>query len=512
MRKWLDLLPVALLAAGISLFIGAQAEAAVPVDEGHFPDASVRAYAQSVDTDKDGELSDEEIKKVTSFDWGLDIMLSYGGKQGATVDFTGMENFTGIKSVSLYDVGVAGYTWNYSDSNLFRYFPYVENLVFERTPYRNDVANTLRDLNREISLTGTADHLENLCIDRLYGGKERWLLRKWDIEAKNLNQLTIFSAYLDKCGFSLEKFSSLKRLIMGAIEFPESGLSLKGLSSLEYLDLCETQVVDLDLSPVSRTLRKLYLGPCLEEEDLNEVYDDGSQKIKTLDISRMEKLEKCWIGHTGLTKVITRDKNGASKTKKLEELCVSCCKIKSIDVTGMPNLRKLCLYSTLLSKLNVTKNKKLELLQLSSPNLKSINLKQNKKLDTLVFGGDIKKLDLSNNTVLRCLRLVDIYPKRTRINSTIKLPQLKKSMKWGFKDFGPGYDLDGGGIYGVRVTTLDLTKITKLTKKTKTMELSLIKDCAAWLKKVEIRKKLKKADRNWIKKKAKAVGAKVVIK
>ena len=85
-------------------------------------------------------------------------------------------------------------------------------------------------------------------------------------------------------------------------------------------------------------------------------------------------------------------------------------------------------------------------------------------------------------------------------------------MKWGFKDFGPGYDLDGGGIYGVRVTTLDLTKITKLTKKTKTMELSLIKGCAAWLKKVEISKKLRKADRNWIKKKAKAAGAKVVIK
>ena len=503
MKIRIHILLTGLAIIGASFLMEKNAQAAVPVNEENFPDASIRAYVKSIDLDGDGKLSEEEIGKVTYFDWMLLDPINrhpYGSKPGDTVDFTGMQNFTHIVTVSLWNVGNLKTEWNYADSNLFQYFPYAKQLTL------NEGILEVKGGQGEISLTGSSDYLERMNISG-YDIENKTIIKKWDFKAKNLKYLDIKNCDFMESGILMDGFPSLKELKVDRSLLPGTGISLKGLSSLEYADLSGVEMEKLDLYPVRKTLKTLILGPCVENEDLDD-YDEGCQRLKTLDISQMERMEKLWAGHTGIQKVITKDKNGKSKTKNLKKICLSNSKIQSVDVTAMPNLKVLCLYNTQLSNLNVTKNTQLSSLWVGSPGIKSINVSKNKKLDTFVLKGDLKTLDLSKNTLLRALRLGS-YSKKARIK-TLTLPMVNKSLKWHkFGALSEGYSNASGYVH--KVSNLDLSKITKLSQNTKNYQMMMINK-ERGLKKIIISKKLKTADRNFIKKKAKAAKAKVVVR
>ena len=492
MKRWNHFLLLGMLVLGMWIITGIQAEAAVPVDAVHFPDETIRAYAESMDVDKNGVLSDIELQIPTYFSWHTKTsMEEFGAKPGAEVNFKGMEYFINIEVVSLGDMGVGGERWNCENCNLLDCFPYAKRMNL--TTYGSDGVG-------EICLSGISNSIEDIYI---YATR----IKKWNVKAKNLKKLEMeVSGTLGK-DFSLEGAPSLQELAIHGAQLQDTGISLKGLHSLKFLSLLRTNYRTLDLSPVKKTLKTLSLGDHHESDDVYNT-EGGSRYLRTLDISQMEKLEEVWAGDMGITKLITRDAAGKAKTKRLKELYLSECKIKSIDVSAMPRLEKLHLRSTSISKLNVTKNKRLQELGISCTKIKSINLKKNVKLDTLIMGGmkrKIKTLDLSKNTSLRAL-----YLGQTRIG-TLRYPMLKKSMKWSdyYKSYSSGYG-GGSGALSATVTVVDLSKITKLTKKTKGYQLKI--ERYSGVKKVIMSKKLKKADRKWMKRKIRQAGAKVVVK
>ncbi len=497
MVRWRQFMLIGLAVMGISFFASAQAEAAVPVDQKTFPDASIREYAKRADIDGDGILSDWELGMVTQFDWqlieaGEKNGGSDGTESGKTVDFTGMENFTSIRVVSLMDLGNGKEAWNYSGNHLFQFFPNVRKMRLAWL--------LTRDVG-EINLTGSAAYLEELEFVGMNGMKTR--LGKLDVKADRLKRLTIKELDLKKSQCNFINFPALTDLEMEYVMLPDRGISFKGLSSLEYLELLST-FSTLDLDSVKKTLKILRISDAADFEDSEPGW--GSDLLRTLDISQMEKLEQVWAGNTGITKFITKDKRGKTKARRIKELHLSGCQIKSVDVTDMPRLEKLYLLDTRISSINVTKNKNLMELGIGSSTISKLNVTKNKKLDTLILWGKLgkmKKLDLSKNTSLRSLDL-SVYNLAPVKIKKIVMPKLKKAMKWSDrkKSYGSGY---GGRGYGASV--LDLTRITKFTKNIKKYQLTM-RD----VDKVIISRKLKKSERKWVKKKARREGAAVIVR
>ena len=82
-------------AAMFALAAAVSAEGGVAVDETNFPDEVFRNYvSENFDTDKSGDLSEEEINGVTK----ISISGTYSSR-GELSDLTGIEYFTALRSL-----------------------------------------------------------------------------------------------------------------------------------------------------------------------------------------------------------------------------------------------------------------------------------------------------------------------------------------------------------------------------------------------------------------------------
>lgn len=295
--------------------------------------------------------------------------------------------------------------------------------------------------------------------------------------------------------------------------------SLKGLSSLEQLDLEAARYSELDLNPVKKTLKVLYVG---SEYSLNYegIYGVTSNiSLKRLDISQMERLEELYGCHTGIEKLVTRDASGKSALKKLRKVLLWNTKAKSIRLEDMPALEELELSGDY-SKLNFTKCKKLHTIRLKSNKLKALDLRKNTMLKSLDIRGakKVKKLNLSKNKILKYAVIQNmpiselnlskntfLYGLNFNATSKIKMKRLTlpslREPKINMTNHRKKY----------RVDVLDLSRLKKMTTKTRGKYLHAFQFKNGY-KKVIISKKLKKSHRNWFKKKAKKVKAKVIVR
>lgn len=538
MKKIKQLFLISMVTFGMWFFSGVQAEASVVVDETNFPDETVRRYATSRDTNKDGVLSDEELQAPTKFVWNVNN--AFGVKAGGVVDFKGMNQFSNIKEVSFYNVGTGKGRWNYSDSDLFQYFPNATSM--ELHAYRGSTA----DGGAILTLSGTAKQLNKITVT---ASKVQW-----DVKAENLKELSIGATIiakskitseglpsldklslrssrlqenelaiaglsslrdltlqsmnvqeLEKNGFSLSKLPllKLKSLTIHNMNIKNSGFTLEGMSLLESLNLAGSEYGELNLNPVKKTLKTLYIGAekLGGEEYACSFPSVSNTSLKKLDISQMECLESLYASYTELEKLITKDASGKSNTKQLKRLHLWHSNIKSLDLSAMPALEELYAEGSF-SKMVVSKNKKLKTLYVKSDKLKSISLKKNGKLDDLhIDGKKIKNLDLSKNTSLRNMYL----GKNIRLKKLV-LPMLKKSVKWG-NQTSYTYVCNKK----CKIGTLDISRIKKFTKKSKRTQMCILQYKKNY-KKVIVSKKLSKSNRNWIKKQAKRAKAKVVVR
>ena len=150
-----------------------------------------------------------------------------------------------------------------------------------------------------------------------------------------------------------------------------------------------------------------------------------------------------------------------------------------------------------LKSLNLRKNTKLDRLYIEgTKKVTKLDLRKNIQLyDLSIYGTKITSLDLSRNTSLRFLSLM----------STLKLKRL--TMPALKNQIIPVYH----SRKRCKVETLDLSRIKKFTERTRGAYLHPFQFNQTY-KKVIISKKVKKSDRNWFKKKAKKVKAKVIVK
>ncbi len=295
--------------------------------------------------------------------------------------------------------------------------------------------------------------------------------------------------------------------------------SLKGLSSLEQLDLEAARYSELDLNPVKKTLKVLYVG---SEYSLNYegIYGVTSNiALKRLDISQMERLEELYGCHTGIEKLVTRDASGKSALKKLRKVLLWNTKAKSIRLEDMPALEELELSGDY-SKLNFTKCKKLHTIRLKSNKLKALDLRKNTMLKSLDIRGakKVKKLNLSKNKILKSAMIQNmpiselnlskntfLYGLNFNATSKIKMKRLTlpslREPKINMTNHRKKY----------RVDVLDLSRLKKMDTKIRGKYLHAFQFKNGY-KKVIISKKLKKSHRNWFKKKAKKVKAKVIVR
>ena len=560
MERWKQIMLAGLAAMGIWMIGGAQAEAAVPIDEANFPDPTVQAHVKVYDKNNDGVLSDEELKIPTQFGrWfaGMPEEYIFHVKSGAIVDFKGMEHFPNIKEL---DFGVLGddkkKNWNYGGSDLLQCFPYAEIISLSGL-YDGE------KMQGQVILSGKSDCLRKVEINAAS------LTVKWNVQAKNLKYIDIDAYEVDgiqnsqgempslerlklkcqkmqNCDLALAKMPLLKDLCLRSNkiferdlrkngvfleelwklkletleididlkdygflsglkdlkklvligDLPGKNFSLKGLSSLEELNLQNAWFNQLNLNPVKKTLKTLFVGSPEGLGYASSWIDYGNPGFKTLDISQMECLETLYGSNTSIKKIITKDDSGKSAVKKLRKVRLWHSKVQSIRVEDMPALEELFLEGSF-SKLNTKKSKKLKSLYLKSDQLKSLDLRKNVMLDILHIRGmkKVKKLDLSRNTSLRSLH----FGSKMKLKK-LTLPALK-DLKISMTNYHKRCKVD----------VLDLSRLKKMDTKIRGKYLHAFQFKKGY-KQVIISKKLKKSHRNWFKKKAKKVKAKVIVR
>lgn len=580
MERWKQIMLAGVAVMGIWLIGGMRAEASVPVDEVNFPDPTVRSHVKAYDINQDGVLSNEELKIPTQFGRTTEMSgeVSFDVKSGTVVDFKGMENFPNIRELDFALIGNdKEREWIFGGS-LLQCFPYAEKI---------SLAGSYRDtFDGQITLSGTSDCLKKIKIDT------RSLKVNWNVEAKNLNDISIRAYEVDglrngageisslaslwlkcekiqNCNLAFSKMPSLKylniaysgisqkdlkengvlfeelsRLRLETLEIDVemqdfsflSGLkyleklvirgslqgkkfSLKGLSALKELDLVAARFPQLDLSPVRKTLKTLSVGSAQGVNCIAMANDPqfGNQAFKVLDISQMESLETLYGTDTCLEKIITRDAAGHSALKKLKKVHLWYSRIKSINLADMPKLEELLMEGSF-SKLDVAKCKNMKYLYIKSSNLKSINLKKNTKLKTLWIEGTkkVKKLDMKKNVKLHSLHLKGTKITSLDLSRNTFLSGLYLYSALRLKKLAmPPMKKSAVQVYhckkSCKVNVLDLSRIKKFTKKTRGAYLHPFQVHKNY-KKIILSKKVKKSDRNWFKKKAKKIKAKVLVK
>ena len=275
----------------------AAAEASVPLDEDHFPDAVFRGIvAEKFDTDGDGSLSPEEIGDAQNlFIRNMDISSAKG-----------VEYLTGLTILCLYSTDIT-------------------ELDVSKNVNIHDLECSYSRL-KELDLTGLT----------------------------KLNQLSCQGNRLTE--LDLSPVPGLIRLNCDANLLTE--LDLSPVPYLQRLDCEENQLTGLDLSPVpdldslfcdGNQLQKLDFSPCprlfliscsenqLTDLDLSMLPEllslkCGGNRLSALDLSGNPKLEDLWCGDNLLTVL------NLENVQSMQKLDCSRNRLQVLDVSGYDQL------------------------------------------------------------------------------------------------------------------------------------------------------------------------------
>ena len=574
MIQWKKIILSTIAALGIACFAGGTADAAsVKIDEKTFPDVCVRTAVAQYDKNKDGILSDQERDKVTGIDF--DSALAQHYTEGHCVDFEGMQNFTDINSIYLdlrYKAKNNSYKyWNYRADNLTQCFPNAQRISIYWYG------------NQTISLKGTAVNARKISLYALQNGK-----LDYSLYAPNAQNVEICGKFTDTKKSYGQYFPDASEVILEETNIGGNN-TLAGFKGLQTLYLSGKAITSLNFSPLknnpiySLSVERAAWGKCfpnarvvqmnyvkdLEKEiygfkrveqisiayyggnkifdlsiykdtlkrlDIANSWQDLQQNsnpleemttLKTIDISHMRKLETLEACNAGsLERLVVKDSKGKCELNKLKTIHLVNNKIKSLNLSVVPNLeevyvggkltnlninqckrlKKLLIDSNSLKKL-IIKNRSLKYLDVSSKVIQKINVTGCPNLIGVTIDRKSKasmgNLDLSKNK-----KLVYFHANRNARFKKIILPKLSnsKQLNTSYKQYDRAEKCRYTG-YGI---TVDVSKYRKMPVKVKKYQVKTV--CSSTTKKLVINKKLRKADKKWIKKFAKKWHVKVVEK
>ena len=357
---------IALLTLMFCLIAASASAMDIPIGPLTFPDTAFRDYVQrSLDTDKDGKLSEKEQS------------ITYMNVSNMRIgNLNGIQYFPKL-------------TILYCSSN---------NLSALNLSMNTALTRLYCDRNQLKSLTlSTNTHLTELkCNDN----------QLTSLSVGNPTGLTSLycqnNASLGMTNFS--GFTGLRNLTIGGYNM--GSVTLGSLSQLTMLNADRSGLSSIDLSGCS-ALKDLSLA---------------SNRLTSIDLSRNRSLEKVNLTYNQLTainlsgcgnlvfaylnnnKLASCDVSGCAR---LEELRVESNQLHALDVSHNAALKKLSLSSNALSTIDLTRNAQLENLQIASmTSLSSLNLKGNPNLRLLYcYWTNVSSLDLSGNKQLTYLWL-----------------------------------------------------------------------------------------------------------
>lgn len=350
----------------------------IPIDEAHFPDSNFREYLtlSSFDKDKDGILSEQEIKNVTSIKCSKSRSDQGGQSWGKIESLEGIEYFTEITTLICDGNGLT--TLDVSQNKELVYFSCSNNrleslIIGDKT----QLARIYCDENQleELDLTGVPGLCQLNCSrNKLTDLQIGCLPMVLDIHCEN-NLLT----YLDLSGID-----SLDKLYCNDNKL--SSLNL-GNSNVEILECQNNLLTELDLSnsPAARYVN--CENNMLRSLDLSGNFikggDDSDDRLSTLRCSdnRLESI----------------------KFAKNNDLWILSCennRLRSLDVKNMRDLGRLVCYGNNIRALDVSRTPTLGYLRTdpgtkvvytSAPKLAS--LKRDQKKATIAWDHDANLLD-----------------------------------------------------------------------------------------------------------------------
>ena len=391
----------------------------VVISKDTFPDEYFRKKMKKCDKNKDGYLSDSEIKKITELEL-----------EWAVTSMSGIEYLTNLESFYAYGNGSTN-----SDEYLKERLDLTNNkkikkvLISRYQPYEYiDVSNCreLVDLFvegnylKEVNMSGckklkslwiNSEKITSLSLDEFKNLTKLFItcdnikeldlsnqnkLKNLRIDSKNLRSLTLGNR---------DKVKTLCLYVPSIMETEQLIMKFKNVTDLE-VNGCQTK--ELDVSKLKK-LKYLRIHQVSKKDKLNKV-----------NIGNMKTLIRCYIDGKNITNVTI------GKCPKLITLDVQYTSIRNIDVSGCSGLDDLHIQENpKIKTLNIAKNKNLRSLYCDRCSLKSLDVSKNLKLSRLTCDENkIKKLDISKNLKLSYLSCEENKIKKLDLSKNRKLSYL----------------------------------------------------------------------------------------
>ncbi|MCR5543033.1 MAG: hypothetical protein K6F55_02715 [Eubacterium sp.] len=386
----------------------------------------IREDLEVYDTNKDGYLSDEENKKVISFE----VFGRY-----TIVDPRGLDKLIYLKKLDLN-----GGSTTYEEGTIAK----LDFTAFKDLEEFDCSSSGLQELNLSgLSSLKTLDCTHNGISKFNFTGCTS--LTKIDahsaISYENkdfiipshvpLKEINIEYCHFDK--FYIEPGVPIEKLecsdCQGKIIDVSNCENLKSINgdygeiteikvnkNIEYLDVAENKIKKLDLSGCSsleealcfsNKITSLNVNGCTSLKTLNcadnkltglnvkgctnlTILNCDSNKLKSIDVSSNKKLDELSCDNNSISNL------KLGKIKKLITIHCSNNKLTSLNLKYCTKLSRLECDHNKLKKLNISKNKKLNILNCSFNNLKSLKVSGNKKLWIMyAYGNNIKKINVT---------------------------------------------------------------------------------------------------------------------
>ena len=267
-------------------------EQGVAIDEKNFPDEAFRSYVKKrYDWDKNGYLSDGEIERVTE--------LSIGGDDedglNSCKNFQGVELFPNLDNISVRDSDMET-----MDTNIL------------------SIAKTLEirecDNIKNLDLSACTK-LENLTLEG----------------CGNITNLDL-SPCSELGSLEIEYCNKLEKVNARGCKNLRSS-SMENCDKLNTVDLSECKELTTVAFDSTEGFENINVSGC---ENLTTIDSYGCKGIKTLDLSRCGKLETLNLYNSGISAL-----DLSPCKESLQALNVSDCKnLKDVDITGCKSLEE----------------------------------------------------------------------------------------------------------------------------------------------------------------------------
>lgn len=378
---------------------GSDAASPVAIDEAHFPDEYFRWYVgQYIDTDGDGMLSTIEASAVKK--------IFEGSYYTSTSDLTGIEYFTELESLNLYQTQVK--SLDLSKNTALKFLVCNQDTYLESLDISQNVALEVLNVSNTKLTSLDVSHLKNL--KELYCNG----LKLSTLDISNNPLLEVFD-----CGgneltsLDVSNNLSLNTLRCGSNHL--TSLDVSALSDLVVLDFSYNQFTSIDLSNNLHMVTLICNGVRLGVLDVSMF-----SKLRTLSCS-LCGLTNLDVSHNPKLENLTCDYNPLSKldvSKNLELTTLHCnggkvsetevCQLPALDVSSNTKLQVLFCSGNSLTTLDVSNCTALSVLQCYKNQLTALDVTNNPDLSSLICrNNQLTSLDVTNNRALMMFNCSD---------------------------------------------------------------------------------------------------------